>query len=156
MSQPYFDLYYRGEVLDGHSPDSVRRDLATLFKTDDARIATYFAGRAEVIKLRVAEVTLPRYQQAMRDIGADLIVVPAGSPVPAAPEAAAPVAVATTPLSLAQTGATVLDEPPVAQQAAVEVSGLSLSDTGADLGDTAGRDLDNTAKPPDTSHLSLE
>ncbi|WP_108126927.1 hypothetical protein [Saccharospirillum mangrovi] len=159
MSQTYFDLYYRGDVLDGYSADQVRRDLAVLFKTDDARVATYFSGRTEVIKLRVAEVTVARYQRALRDIGAELIVVPEGAPAPADPRpiqpTAAPVSIDTSSLSLAQTGADVLDERPQ-QPAAVAVSGLSLSDTGADLRDTTGAAQDDVPKPPDTSHLTLK
>ncbi|MFG1498421.1 hypothetical protein ABMA57_17440 [Saccharospirillum sp. HFRX-1] len=154
MSTFYFDLYYAGECLEGFSEAEVRRDMATLFKTDAGRIARYFTGHAEVIKLQVAEVTVPRYQAAMKAIGATLIVVPAGAepPVIDAPDSAEPVVVDTSTLSLAQAGTELTQRQQPAEVVQVNVSSLSLSDSPAPL--QQGRD-DDTPKPPDTSHLSL-
>lgn len=152
MSTFYFDLYYAGEVLEGYTEDEVRHAMAALFKTDAERIATYFAGRAEVIKLKVAEVTVARYQAAMKNLGAELIVVPAGHepPVVNAQASREPVAVDTSALSLAQAGAE-LTEPQAAATVDIDVSSLSLTDDTAPLQHSRGDD----PRPPDTSHLSL-
>lgn len=154
MSTFYFDLYYAGELREGFSEAEVRRELATLFKTDAERIARYFSGHAEVIKLKVAEVTVPRYQAAMKEIGATLIVVPAGTepPVVDAPASAEPVEVDTSALSLAQAGTELTQPQQPTEVVQVDVSSLSLSDSPAPL--QQDRD-DDTPKPPDTSHLSL-
>lgn len=155
MSQPSFDLYYRGELLDGYSVDSVRSAMAELFKTEAARIAPYFTGHPEVIKLNVAEPTVARYQAAMRDIGAQLIVVPAGQPAPTAKPAISnePIDVDTTAFSLAQSGEPLLDTPSETAQVRVDVSNLSLSDSDAVPSNQTNKD---TPAPPDTSHLSLK
>lgn len=155
MSTFYFDLYYAGEVLEGYTEDEVRHAMATLFKTDAERIAGYFAGRAEVIKLKVAEVTVVRYQAAMKEIGANLIVVPAGSepPVVDAPVSNEPVEVDTSALSLAQVGAQLVEPDKQTTAAAVDVSAFSLT---SDDARPQHPPTDDTPAPPDTSHLSLK
>lgn len=133
MSTFYFDLYYAGERLEGFSEAEVRRDMATLFKTDAERIARYFTGHAEVIKLKVAEVTVPRYQAAMQAIGATLIVVPAGTepPVIDAPDSAEPVVVDTSALSLAQAGTELTQRQPPAEAAQVDVVTVAVRQPGS-------------------------
>ncbi|PTY37214.1 hypothetical protein BGP77_08085 [Saccharospirillum sp. MSK14-1] len=153
MSTFYFDLYYAGDILDGYNEDDVRNAMAALFKTDADRIASYFAGRAEVIKLKVAEITVARYQAAMKAIGAELIVVPAGNepPVVDAPASHEPVAVDTSSLSLAQAGAELTEQQPAAA-VEIDVSLLSLADDAAPLQPSRKED---DPRPPDTRHLSL-
>lgn len=154
MSASYFDLYFRGQLLEGFTAEAVSHDLARLFKTDETHIARYFNGTTEVIKLNVAQVTVPRYQTAMRAIGAELIVVPAGSEPPAlAPQPVTVGPAEGVTLSLADAGAEPLATKP-ADTPIVPVSTLSLADPDQPL--PANAEASAAPPKPDTRHLSLE
>lgn len=82
MSDERFDIYFRGEILDGFFIDFVKADMARLFKTEESRLAPFFSGRPHPVKLKVDKATAAKYQKALTDIGAKPIIVPAGQTVP--------------------------------------------------------------------------
>lgn len=190
MSTDRYDIYFRGDILDGFFEDFVKADMARLFKTDESRIEPFFSGQPQAIKLKVDKATAAKYQKALKDIGAKPIIVPAGQPIPDnqapseqkseatrenAPASAStddadwtilppgsdigehrdvqPVAVDISGLSVADVGASLVDQPQQQEPVEVDLSGLSLGEVGETLVDD-----ESPAPPPapDTSHLTLE
>lgn len=166
MSEERFDIYFRGDLLEGFFVDFVRADMARLFKTDEARLAAFFSGDAQPIKLKVDKATAAKYQKALKQIGARPIIVPAGQAVPE-PEAeqASGHRPAPAPTPDDEQSATAdesdwtilppgsdIGEAREAPPARVDTSALSLAEPGADLVD-ARTEPDPTVV--DTSSLSL-
>lgn len=153
MSSERFDLYFCGELLDGYFADFVKVDMARLFKVDIARIEPYFSGEPQTIKLNVDRATAARYQKALTDIGARLLIVrqgatvetktaqPTGEPAPTPPQA-----VTTENTSSVTEGnwqllppGSDLGEHRDAEPVSVDVSGLSIAEVGVDLGEHSDR-----------------
>lgn len=186
MSDERFDLYYRGDLLDGYFADFVKVDMARLFKVDLDRIEPYFSGEPQTIKLNVDRATAAKYQKALLGIGARLLVVKQGARVEAKPSSAA-TASTQNKTSPDPTGDGWRILPPGSElgehrdvtPVEVDISGLSVAAVGVDLVehsqspepvqvdisglklDEPGVDLvepDNSEPPPapDTSHLKLE
>lgn len=82
MSEERFDLYFKGDLLDGYYADFVKVDMARLFKTDVERIEPFFSGQPQPVKLKVDKAAAAKYQKALKAIGARLLIVPAGQPLP--------------------------------------------------------------------------
>lgn len=173
MSSERFDLYFRGELLDGYFADFVKVDMARLFKVDLARIEPYFSGEPQTIKLNVDRATAAKYQKALKAIGAKLLVVNQGTAIETKP--AQPAADAAATHGQAATATTQAAPPEPArtsegdwgllppgsdlgehrdiQPVSVDVSGLSIAEVGVDLGEQSD-------KPPpvrvDISGLQLD
>ncbi len=135
--QDLYDIYFKGEVLEGHDPAAVRNELGRLFKASEAVLDRLFSGEDQLIKKACDNVTALKYQKAMKAAGARPLIRPAGEDngaVSPGPETAA---------ESASQG-----EPP---------SGDSGPDGDFDLAD-AGSRLSEPAPepppPPDTGHLS--
>ena len=84
MSEPLYDVIFRGDILPGHQLLQVKSQLQQLFRCDEARIQALFTGGVVPLKLAVDGAAAQRYQQALAAAGADVQVVPAGSVKPAA------------------------------------------------------------------------
>jgi hypothetical protein len=167
VSDSTFDILFYGVVKPGHDPEQARANLATLFKTDRARVDRLFSGNEVVIKQGVDETTAKRYQAAFAQAGLVCQVRPsAAAPAadgafglaadgsPLAPESAPPPpAPDTSHLSAAEVGADVLEgvehAPPPPPP---DTSHLSTIEVEAGLLDGVERAPPPT--PPDTSHLS--
>lgn len=224
MSEARYDIYFRGDLLEGFYADFVKADMAQLFKTDPERLDAFFSGKPQPVKLKVDRPTAAKYKAALEKIGAKPIIVPMGEAIPAGPARSEaptptsrhqtagsgsdkqpetghsatpdwtilppgsdigehrdiqPVAVDTTGLSLAQTGATLVEHPERPPSVQVDISGLSLDEPGVTLVENPERpapvqvdlsglsldepgvtlvDTDRAAPPPppDISHLKLE
>lgn len=144
MPAPRFDVVFTGERVPGSDLDEVRRQLATLFRADEAAIDRLFdAGVPVVIRRGVGEALAQRYQAAMRKAGAVVQVRPArgahASPGDAAPQPL------TTPspespasgigsASLLPPG-TPFPQPPRVSPPPFDLSGLQLAAPGSDLAD---------------------
>lgn len=105
MSAPV-ELVFRGEVLNGHAPDEVRRQMGRLLKLDDAQLAVLFSGRPAVLKRHLDDAAAHRYVAQLAALGVRVHPRPMAGPLPeatavpsAVPPAAAP-AVAPAALSL--------------------------------------------------------
>lgn len=218
MSEPRYDIYFRGDLLDGFYADFVKADMAQLFKTDPDRLEAFFSGTPQPVKLKVDKPTAAKYKAALEKIGAKPIIVPMGKAPPAvatpapqpesgqpreAGQAAStptgegdwsilpagsdigeqrdvqPVSVDTSGLSIAQAGATLVENPERPAPVQVDISGLSLDEPGVTLVENPERpapvqvdisalsldepgvtlvENDKAAPPPppDISHLTLE
>ncbi len=69
MSERY-NIYFAGEILQGHDPDRVRAGLAKLFKADEKTLDLLFSGDARLIKRDCDKATALKYKQAMERAGA--------------------------------------------------------------------------------------
>lgn len=147
MSDPLFQIIFRGKLLSGFTLEQARANLAQLFRTDESRIGTLLAQPKWVIKAGVSKEMAQKIQEAMRNAGLMVAVmvdeVTAAAPVAASAVAApviAPVAV------------------PPAQTATVKVA--SVTPINAVI-DTPSADAPLAIKPkvaafePDLSSFSL-
>lgn len=82
MSEARYDIYFRGDLLEGFYADFVKADMAQLFKTDPARLEAFFSGKPQPVKLKVDRPTAAKYKAALEKIGAKPIIVPMGEAIP--------------------------------------------------------------------------
>lgn len=111
MEQRY-NVYFAGEIIDGHEDRAVREALARLFRADDATLDKLFSGKAQLIKRECDRATAVKYQEAMERSGARALIRAAPPPAETA--------------SAAQTGP---------QSAAEKIAALAAA---ADVGTYAG------------------
>ncbi|PCJ38441.1 MAG: hypothetical protein COA99_11965, partial [Moraxellaceae bacterium] len=74
MDNSLYDIYFRGGIAPGQDMDTVKANLARLFKADDAKITAMFSGRAIVLKKDLEKDTALKYQAAMENAGAKVIL----------------------------------------------------------------------------------
>ena len=104
MSDGSYDLMFRGECLPDTDPEQVSANLGKLLKLDAEQLAQLFSGRTTVIRRGADRQYAARFQQAFKQAGARLRVVPVGvEPDEAAPPARDTTAASTPTTSLATT-----------------------------------------------------
>lgn len=81
MSQRY-NIYYTGQVLEGHAQADVREKLRKLFKADDATLDKLFSGKSQLLKRECDKETALKYKQAMEKAGARPIIKSAEQKAP--------------------------------------------------------------------------
>lgn len=74
MTQPRYDLTFKGDLIDGFFVDFVKADLQNLIKADQTFIDQLFSGTEQPIKKGVDKATAIKFQQAFKKVGAKLIV----------------------------------------------------------------------------------
>lgn len=84
MTQPRYDLTYKGDLIDGFFVDFVKADLQKLIKADQTYLDRLFSGNEQPIKKGVDKATAIKFQQAFKKVGAKLIVRAHGAAIPAA------------------------------------------------------------------------
>lgn len=173
MSEPTYQIVFRGKILSGHTRDEVRSRLAAMFRTEPARIDALLDAPKTVLKTGLSKDAASRYQEALRQAGIMVAAVAEGLPMapttatpaptgikPSVPAAqSVPVATGTDQpapapaddgLTLAPPGERILPErAPLRRE--FDTSGLSLAEPGAILGSH------HDAPPPPLTldHLSL-
>ncbi len=65
-----FEVVFKGGLVDGFDPDTVKNNIARLFKTDTENLEKLFSGQCYVIKGDLDEQTAQKYQNAMKKAGA--------------------------------------------------------------------------------------
>jgi hypothetical protein len=65
-----YNLVFNGIISDGREIKEVKRNLASLFETDDAKIEQLFASLPIVVKRNVDYDGASKYQKTMRRAGA--------------------------------------------------------------------------------------
>ncbi|KGE03323.1 hypothetical protein [Pseudohaliea rubra] len=166
MDDETFNIYYAGELLEGHDAASVRQGLAVLFNASDATLDKLFSGATHLIRRDLDRAQAQRYKAAMERAGArprlsrnsaggevSLSLAPAGSEVlrPEERRAAAPVDVNTSDLSLAPVGERLAPEA-TAPPPAPATSALTVAPADENIPGLARGAL---PPPPDVSALSL-
>ena len=147
MSEPTFQIVFRGKILGGFDREQVKANLVRLFRSDGERIEALLAAPKTVLKSGLARDAAARYQEALRQAGIMVAVIGEGPitadiPAPAAsvppPEVVEvqppPVPEPPPGLTLAEVGAQLLP-PRVRERAEIDTSALSLAAVGAVLAD---------------------
>lgn len=76
MTDPQYQVVFRGEIAPDTRIEVVKVNLAKLFKTDDARIERLFSGKEMVLKKGLSREDGERYQALLEQAGALCEVVP--------------------------------------------------------------------------------
>ena len=148
MSEPLFNIIFYGIIQPDKDRDTVLQNMASMFKTEPAKLAPYFAGGRKVIKSNVDELVAEKYRVALENIGLVIKIEDAVS----ADEAAAEKPQGTTTetqtaapsqpqeqidnggISMADVGADVIENPvEVTPQTIDDISGISMAEVGADV-----------------------
>lgn len=154
MSEPRYDVFYRGDIVPGQRLNEVRDRLRQMFQLDDARLNTLFSGRPMAIRRDLGASDAERYRVALREAGALVELRPLD--VPDAPAAAEKPANPGGEWSLAPVGADVLqpEERIPVVPVSVDISGLEVAPPGVDvLREDERRPL--VVRNIDTTHLGL-
>ncbi len=77
MPSPHFDILFRGQIMEGRDPGSVKEAIGKLFKADAGKVAHLFSGKTICIKSNVDQETAVRYRDAIRNAGALVEIRPA-------------------------------------------------------------------------------
>ena len=143
MSDPLYDIVFYGIVQPGKDREQALHNMAKLFKTEPARLKSYFSGERKVIKSRVDSQVAEKYRAALENIGLVIkleeVAPPAGESggeaAPTQPAGAENAAVSDTGgLSVAEVGADVLENPPPVEARPIgDISALSMAEAGADV-----------------------
>ena len=155
MADAELAVVFRGRVIEGTDPVTVRANLAKLFNADAARIEKMFSGSAVVIKRGLDPEGAEKYRAALARAGAEVELVDLARAAPAA--AATPTPTPTPSVAPAQVPAA-SDVPPQVIPAAFQQKDgppAALEATMADAGETL---VDYQTLPtPDiaTDHLSV-
>lgn len=128
MSDQRFAVVFSGQLVDGAERDSVRDNLAQLFKVEPAKVEKMFTGKPVLIKKDLDEAKANNYKAALAKAGAIAEIIASDTPT-AAPQSSAPkVAPATTAkvepeeppsppvapdLTIAEVGATIVEYQPM-------------------------------------------
>lgn len=134
MSEPRFQIVFRGKLLAGFDLPQVCSNLAKLFRVDEARIGAMLAQPKWVVKAGLDKAQAQRFQDALREAGM-MVAVMNDAPTTGAPSAPA-VSVASQPIpapaATAATPAAVIAAPPAAAQATTQATGVEITATTAD------------------------
>jgi hypothetical protein len=65
-----YNVYFAGQVIDGHDLHSVRDKLAKVFNADQATLDKLFSGKPQLIKRNCDAATAQKYREAMERAGA--------------------------------------------------------------------------------------
>lgn len=84
-----YNVYFAGQLLEGHELATVRGRLATLFKADEPTLDKLFSGQTQLVKRDCDRDTALKYQQALERAGAQPIIKATPQ---AAPESSEPAA----------------------------------------------------------------
>jgi len=169
-----YEIAFSGECLPGTSLETVKANVAQLFRADAERVQLLFSGRRLILKSQLDAAGAERFRQALERAGAvaevcaiepmetvDLAPPPAAAPArgprakvtPRDNYMAAFVDVDAPAYDIAEAGARMQPEAPPAAAPRVDLSQMSLAPVGADLG--SGNSAQPAPPPPDTSHLKL-
>ncbi len=79
MSDPRFDIIFRGDIVFGHQIADVKKRLMQLFKADAAKVDALFSGAALPLKRNLDQAAAEKYQAVLLKAGAQVDVCTAGS-----------------------------------------------------------------------------
>ncbi len=156
MSEPQFNIVFYGITQPDKDRDTVLQNMASLFKTEPAKLASYFEGGRKVIKANVDELVAEKYRIALENIGLVIKIeatvdeaatekpadTPVESPSTAQPQEQTQAAsepdeaeqIDTTGISMAEVGADVVEHPvEVTPQAIEDISDISMAEVGANV-----------------------
>ncbi len=74
-----YNIYFAGQLMEGHALPEVRASIAKLFKADQATLDKLFSGKAQLVKRECDKATALKYKQAFEQAGARPIIKAADS-----------------------------------------------------------------------------
>lgn len=69
-----YDVYFKGETLEGFQEADVRASLQALFNAPASKIDQMFCGKAVIVKKNVDKTTAIKYQNALKKAGAKPLI----------------------------------------------------------------------------------
>lgn len=69
MSEKYYSVVFRGDIVVGENLDDVKLKLKKIFKADDSKITALFSGRAVSLKTKLNEEDAKKYQRVLKQAG---------------------------------------------------------------------------------------
>lgn len=98
-----YNIYFAGQILEGHDLAAVRAKLGKVFNADDQTLDKLFSGNTQLLKRECDRDTALKYKQAMENAGAQPIIKKAdASDIQSAPPANAAAENTTAPQSAAE------------------------------------------------------
>ena len=85
MTDQTYQVVFRGQIAPNASLETVKANLAKLFKTDETKIDRLFAGREVVLKKGLGQEEGDRYRALLAKAGALCDLVPAPGDMPSPP-----------------------------------------------------------------------
>lgn len=79
MSEQRYDIYFRGEGLDGFELDNVKNSVGQLFKASPAKAEQLFSGKVIALKKDLDKPTAAKFKQVLEKAGAKIYVKLAAS-----------------------------------------------------------------------------
>ncbi|CAA0117819.1 Uncharacterised protein [BD1-7 clade bacterium] len=133
-----YDIFFRGEALDGFADTAVRANFCKLFKTTDEKASAFFSGKVVALKRNIDKPTAAKLQATLKKAGlkiyikvhAAAVVTEKPAPQPAAsikPTPSASPAAATIELAPAGTDVLKPDERPHIDALDVDTSAIHLA-----------------------------
>ncbi len=87
MSEQHYDIFFRGEVLDGFEPDLVKTNVGQLFKASPEKLEQLFSGKIIPLKKDLDKATSAKFKQALEKAGAKIYIKLAAGVAPISPTA---------------------------------------------------------------------
>ena len=125
-----YNVYFSGQVMNGHEYASVRSKLAKVFSANEQTLDKLFSGKPQIIKKSCDRATAQKYLQALTQVGAQALIKQIPPPEPTAPLTRAE-RIAAVAAGGGESTVTTVD--PAYIEPAPEATGLNLAATGADL-----------------------
>ena len=74
MSEQRYDIYFRGEALEGFTIDTVKNNVAQLFKAAPDKVDMLFSGKVVPLKKNLDKPTAAKFKQALDKAGAKIYI----------------------------------------------------------------------------------
>lgn len=142
MSEQLYDIYFKGESLEGFAEALVRQNIGQLFKAPPEKVQQLFSGKVIALKKGLDKTTALKFQAALKKAGAKIYIKQASAAQPAS--AAAQPANAPQPVQQAK---------PTTTEASSHAA-LDMLPVGSDVLTEAERQH-NEAPEIDTSSIQL-
>ncbi len=133
MSSITYAIVFKGEILEGFQPISVKAHMAKLLKADATRMKALFSGKQVVIKRTADKQEAAKYSNALKKVGADIKVraLKTEAPVAAPAQTPAPSEAASAPdtsaLSLAPNEGNIVEPAPEVAAPDLDLTGMELA-----------------------------
>lgn len=74
MSEPRYDIFFRGECLENFNPEQVQQQVGLLFKASPEKIRQLFSGKVVALRKDIDKATTLKFKQALEKAGARIYI----------------------------------------------------------------------------------
>ena len=153
MPEQLFDIYFRGEALDGFAPQQVQQNVAKLFKASPEKVQQLFSGKVVALKKSLDKATALKFQTVLKNAGAKIYIKQAETAALQTNQAASPAQARSAPVQTAPPQS-VTAKPTVPTPVQAQDTALNILPVGADVLTEAERPAIQAADI-DTSQIKL-